>query len=59
LPFGFNILQFLLTFVTVIILNLIFAGIIFFIGKNLKNKIQGTFLDNLLFLVLSAVIFAF
>lgn len=59
LPFSFNILQYLFTFLLAVLFNLFFTAVIFFIGKSLKNKIKATFLDNLLFLVLSGVIFAF
>lgn len=59
LPFWFDVISYLITVLFAIVFNFIFAGIIYWVGTHLKNKIQGSFIDNLLFIVLSSLIFGF
>lgn len=57
LPLGFDVVSFLTNLIAGALFNLAFAGMIYFVGKGWKNKIQWSFVDNLFFIALSSLVF--
>ena len=56
-PLWFNVMVFITAIVLWILFNLLFVGVVYFVGKNMKPTISGNYVDNLFFIALSSLVF--